>query len=248
MRQSSSAAVRSPASAILAVLVAAFAFVAPATATSAAVSAGTNILIEHYRAPDHTRAVALVEERLTSPTLTGSAERMRLIGFLAGLIVNDPSVIRTVAPRFRTLPYDQPMRLARAIRYSGRPDTLKLFAELKALWPEQDKAIAAIAALGAQPVGTIRDERSTVVIDLALGYFGATGDTSPIERIIRALPTHRTRPTAQHLLVAQSARWTLADLIARHPRVREICLMHLEGPQGEALREILTQAARPSAS
>ena len=219
-------------------------FVLPATPAAAndtlpAPAAAAGRLATWYRTPDSATAVSLVEQELSAELAASAPRRMRLVGFVAGLVATDPAYVDLLAPLFRTLPADQPLRLARAIAYSGRPDWSLHTARLKNLWPEHADAIEALAAKGGRPIPLLAESRNALVVDLAAGYWGATGNPAAIERIIRALPSHRMTQSAEELLVAQAARWYLASAIRSDATVRSIAMAGVDGPHGEPLREIL---------
>lgn len=214
---------------------------APAAAndTGPAPAANTARIANWYRTPDRASAVALVEQELSAELAASAPRRMRLVGFVAGLVATDPAYVDRLAPLFRTLPGDQPLRLARAIAYSGRPDWSLHTARLKNLWPEHAGAIETLAAKGGRPIPLLTESRNALVVDLAAGYWGATGNHAAIERIIKALPTHRMTQSAEELLVAQAARWYLSAAIRSDASIRAIAMAGIDGPHGEPLREIL---------
>lgn len=210
-----------------------------------AVATPGTIVATYHQKPSVAAALTFIETELSGDHLSSASRRMRLIGFMAGLVAADPAFVDRLAPLFRKLPGDQPMRLVRAIAYSGRPDWSLHAARLKNLWPEHASGIETISAKGGRPIPHLTDTKNVLVIDLAAGYWGATGNAAAIERIIAALPTHRMTQSAEQLLVGQAARWHLAAASRTDPAVRAVCMNALDGPHGEALREILDLPQHP---
>ena len=196
----------------------------------------------YYRARDPKAAVALVGDLLEAGAFDANTPRLRIIAFMAGLIANDPMIVRELVPLFAKLPGDQPMRLVRAIMHSGRPDWSLHAARLKHEWPERADEIEMIAKKGGRPIPTLNEDKNTIVVDMNWAYFGAAGNPAAIERIIAALPTSKAMDDPKHLEVAQAARWSLIDAAARSTDVLAICRRLLGGPQDAALRDVIAAA------
>ncbi len=214
------------------------------SATDAALTpdAISAFIANYYRAPDPKAVPAMVKAALDAGLLEQQNRRMVMIGFMAGLIATDASVVDRLAPLFEKLPGDQPMRLPRAIAYSGRPDWSLHTARLKNLWPARAQEIETLAAKGGRPIPLLKTDNNPLIVDMNWAYFGATGQREAIDKIIAVLATASDSTNPQSLLTAQTAKWSLIANAAQHPRVMEICREHLAGPQAEQIKEIIAAA------
>ncbi|MEQ1647082.1 MAG: hypothetical protein ABL898_00730 [Hyphomicrobiaceae bacterium] len=199
-------------------------------------------MANYYRAPEPNVVPSIIQAAINSGLLEQQSRRMPVIAFMAGLIATDPTFVNRLAPLFEKLPGEQPMRLTRAIIYSGRPDWSLHTARLKNMWPTKADEIETLASKGGRSIPHLKTEGNPLVIDMNWAYFGATGHRDAVEKVIAALPTALDGSNAQVLLTAQSAKWSLTSNAAQHPLVLDICHQHRTGPHGEQLKEVITAA------
>jgi hypothetical protein len=201
-----------------------------------------SILETYYQGPLAEHVPAIIQSALAQTAADDRAKRLTLIGFMAGLIADDATVINRLVPVFDKLPGDQPMQLVRAVLYSGRPDGAHHIAALKARWPTRADAIDTIAAAGNKAVYQLKFAGQPEVLAMNWAFFGATGRKEPVLAMIAALADLRQTTDPERLAVAQTVRRSLALRAADDERVKDLCRQALWGSYGDDLRPVLAAA------
>lgn len=200
------------------------------------------ILQNYYQAPLAEHVPAIIDAAMAHGLAEDRSKRLVLIAFIAGLIASDDGFVERLAPVFRKRPGDEPMRLVRAVLYSGRADSQILIDRLKLLWPERAAEITALAAKGAKAVYALSFQDQPVVLDMNWAFFGATGRPEPVMAIIGSLSDLRGTTDPARLAIAHGARWSLAVQARQHERVMDLCRKALWGSHAEDLRGVIKAA------
>lgn len=144
-------------------------------------------------------------------------------GFLAGALAKSPMTAASTIKRLAALPEgDQPIVIF-GIWYSGLAETKSLLAQAARDLPSQRQSIEQLGGMTPPRLVDLPLEQGGWVLDALWGNFIATGDEAPILRIISALPWSQARGDSARMSVGGSARWSLTNNAALHPRVMEIC-------------------------
>jgi hypothetical protein len=199
------------------------------------------IVETYYQGAIKEHIPTLVQASIAHNQTDERAKRLALIAFMAGLIADDATFVERLAPVFHVLPGEQPMRLVRAILYSGRPDWMAQLNRLKGLWPARAAEIDKTASIGAKPVYELKFRGQPEVLDMSWAYFGASGRRESVMAIIDTLADLRSDDPA---LVAAAVvnRRSLADRATRDELVMEICRRALWGSNGNELRAVVIAA------
>ena len=199
----------------------------------------TSFLATYYKRPDPLRLPAILKAAQDNGSMKDKARRHLVVGFLAGLIAEDAKYVMTLAPNFADLPADQPMRLARAIAYSGRTDAGKQTALLKSLWPMKAAEIEKVARENAKPATKLPIDTQSLALDLNWGYFGATGRKEPVAAIIAALAGADDKANATRVANAYQAKLSLAINAMKNDRVLAWCREAQAGPHAAHIKDVL---------
>src|SRR4051812_16069130 len=158
------------------------------------------------------------------------------IGFLASVIANNPDRVDGWLTDFATLPANHQRLVIAALWQAGHPAGADLMR--KAGIAESIRA--EVLRLADTPAQLIADTpvRSPSSMNLQWGAFLATGEERYVVRILDALGSGER-------LLDSSARISVAQHAAAHPRVLEICQAQLDR-QPEEVRGVLRAALADS--
>lgn len=166
-------------------------------------------------------------------------------GFVAGVLGKNPDMARPLAEKLASLPeIDQPV-LVLGIWYSRHPDTKQLLGTLLKSMPAQKQMIEHFLANTAPGILDLPLEQGPWVLDALWGYFMATGDGSPVIRIIGALPWVNVRGDIPRLSVGGAAKWSLTSNAVQHERVLAVCREQVKTQTQEVvevLKEVIESA------
>ena len=177
----------------------------------------------YHKRPDPLRLPAILKAAQDNGYLRDKARRHVVIGFLAGLIAEDAKYVTTLAPYFADLPSDLPLRLPRAIAYSGRADWLRQMQTLKSLWPMKAAEIEAIIRDGGKSIPKLPVDLQALALDLNWGYFGATGRKEPVQAIIAGLAGADDKANPVRISNAYAAKLSLVNNALKNDRVLAWC-------------------------
>ncbi len=177
----------------------------------------------YHKRPDPLLLPVMLKAAQDNGYLRDKARRHLVIGFLAGLIAEDAKYVTTLAPHFAELPSDQPLRLPRAIAYSGRADWLKQMQTLKSLWPMKATEIDAIIRDGGKSIPKLSIDVQAHALDLNWGYFGATGRKEPVQAMIAGLAGADDKANPVRVSNAYAAKLSLATIAMKNDRVLAWC-------------------------
>lgn len=182
----------------------------------------------YHKRPDSLRLPEMLKAAQDNGYLRDKARRHVVIGFLSGLVAEDAKYVSTLAPHFANLPSDLPMRLPRAVAYSGRPDWLRHMQTLKSLWPTKAAEIDAIIKDGPKSVTKLPVDAQALALDLNWGYYGATGRKEPVQAIIAGLAGADDKANLIRVTNAYAAKLSLTTTAMKNDRVLAWCREALE--------------------
>lgn len=161
------------------------------------------------------------------------------IGFFTTVFAQNPQHVSAWLAETKDLPESHRRILAAAAWKSGSAHGARLMQELAAsTHPELRAEIKDLLATGSDPVATT-PVLSASSMNLQWGAFLASGDERHITNVLAALGSGEPG-------LASSARFTLAQNAATHPRVLEICRAQLD-KQPAAVRAELKAALNAAA-
>lgn len=192
----------------------------------------------YYSNPEPQHVVEAIRAASSQGFMKNGKKTPPFIGFIAGVISENPLMAEPLAERLATLPeVDQPVVIL-GIWYSTYPDAKPLLEHLSKLMPSHRTMIDHLLANGRPGILELPLEQGPWVLDTLWGYFLATGDDAPVIRIISALPWVKVRGDVSRLMVGGAARWSLISNAIQHERVMAVCRKE-EASQIEEVKEVL---------
>lgn len=190
----------------------------------------------YYQKPDPARVGDAMAEASRRGLYRNGTNAPPWFGFLAGALAKSPMTAASTVKRLATLPEsDQPI-VVFGIWYSGLPQTKSLLEQVARDMPAQKPIVEQLSRTAAPRMTDIPLEQGGWVLDMLWGNFIATGDEAPVLRIISAVPWSQTRGNSVRMSVGGSARWSLTNNAALHPRVMEICRRQAKAQTPEVAR------------
>jgi hypothetical protein len=177
----------------------------------------------YYQKPEPAKVGDAMAEASRRGLYRGGTNAPPWFGFLAGALAKSPMAAAATVKRLATLPEEDQPIVVFGIWYSGLAQTKPLLQQVARDMPAQKGIVEQLSATAAPRMTDIPLEQGGWVLDMLWGNFIATGDETPILRVISALPWSRTRGNSARMSVGGSARWSLTANAALHPRVMEIC-------------------------
>jgi hypothetical protein len=165
------------------------------------------------------------------------------VGFLAGVIAAQPTRADRLIAAMLPFPQADAWVIVRAVAYSGHPDWKGLLARHAARLPQHAAMIEAYVndrmptlarlvteddptvwtrmrgwlRIGDAPIRPARLAVGPDVLDTLWGVYFATGEATPIGRIVALLPWSQERDDIDRLTVGSMARFTLVANASRDP-------------------------------
>ena len=192
------------------------------------------------------------------------------VGFIAGVIAANPDKAEALIAKMLPLPTGDQWVIVRAIAYSGHPDWRNLLRRFAGRLPARkvliDKYLAgALPRLyqfapeptvstwqsmknkftGAKPPKAFVLEATPELLDTYWGYYFATTQARPINRIIEMLPWAKDIEDVEKLTLGSMAKFTLASNAARDPVLLAIlkdAKEHRPKEMATALAEVIDAA------
>ena len=201
----------------------------------------------YYSKPEPHRVAEAIRTASAKGFMLNGKKAPPFIGFIAGVISKNPSIVPSLADQLDTLPtVDQPV-LILGIWYSAYPEAKPQLARLRASMPIHKEMIDHLLANGRPSLLELPLEQGPWVLDALWGYFMATGDDAPLARIMTALPWVNVRGDVSRLIVGGAARWSLISNAIQHPMVMAICQEQVRTQPKEVadvLREVIAEAEK----
>ncbi len=133
------------------------------------------------------------------------------VGFMAGVLGSEPErAERLVAAMFPMPPEDQ-VAIVRAIAYSGLPDWKELLRRFAERMPARKVLVARHLDDRLPTLPTLPLEGQPAALDTLWGYYFASANMAPVERIVAVLPWARDTEKIDRITIGSMAKWTLAN-------------------------------------
>lgn len=167
------------------------------------------------------------------------------VGFLAGVIGANPRKADDIVDRLMDIKTEDQWVIVRAVAYSGAPNWKAMLTRYADRMPTRthmiekyrdgklptlndivyDKSPGAFEKIGqsvghlfaSHKDGPVKLEPNAEVLDTLWGYYFATAEFGPIDRIIRMLPWSKDRSSTDKLTVGSMAKYTLASNASHDP-------------------------------
>ena len=178
------------------------------------------------------------------------------VGFIAGIIGANPRKADDLIARMFDIKAEDHWVIVRAIAYSGSPAWKALLSRYAERMPTRahmiekfeggklptlndivyekspgafDKFGQSIGSFfGRKPSEVVKLEPNAEVLDTLWGYYFATAEFGPIQRIIRMLPWSKDKSSADKLTVGNMAKYTLASNASHDPDL--LAMLKREAP------------------
>ena len=167
------------------------------------------------------------------------------VGFMAGVLGSNRESAETLIKGMFPLPPEDQVAIIRAIAYSGLPDWKVVLEAFTERMPARRVLIDRFLTGKTLPLDKLGLETGPMTLDTNWGYYFATGDFTPVRRIISALAWTKEPNDIEKLTIAGMARWTLANNAMRDVdlgRFLEAEILRQPKPVAAALRDIVEAA------
>lgn len=165
------------------------------------------------------------------------------VGFIAGVLGANPGRAETLVARMFPMPPEDQVVLIRAIAYSGLPDWKGLLGKFVERMPARMVLLRKYLYGDGKTLSELTID--AYVIDALWGYYFATGQAPPIQRIVGALAWSTDKNDVEKLTVGSMAKWTLATNATRDKELLDILGDEMNRQPAEVrkpLREVIEAA------
>lgn len=177
----------------------------------------------YYKHPDPDSIPDAVKYMSRSGILDNKDAISPIFGFLSGVFRKNPEKINYWLKDLRNIKDNHFEVIILGLWYSGLPDSksrvsslLEKHSRLKPEFSFVNKGLPI-------SIEEIPLEQGPWVLDALWGEFMATGEKTPVQRIISTLPWSEVKGDVNRLMIGGSARWSLTSNAIQHKRVFEIC-------------------------
>jgi len=201
----------------------------------------------YYENPEPNRVPDAVQYMSKSGVLDNNNAISPIFGFLSGVFRGNPEQINLWLKELRNLKEKHLGVVVLGLWYSGLPDSKSRVSALLDQHPKIKPEFSFINQGSPMTVEQIPLEQGPWVLDALWGKFMATGENTPVERIITTLPWLDVKGDTNRLMVGGSARWSLTSNAIQHKRVLEICEEAAKTQNGEVavkLSEVIESAKK----
>lgn len=144
------------------------------------------------------------------------------VGFIAGVLGSNPDKTeRLIAEMFPMPPEDQVV-LVKAIAFSGLANWKSVLERFVERMPARAGLIRKYLYGDGKTLDDLPLEGSSFVLDSHWGYYFATGDEAPVQRIVASLTWVKDKNDIEKLTIASMAKWTLATNASRDKDLLDI--------------------------
>ncbi|MFA7235574.1 MAG: hypothetical protein WC058_01805 [Phycisphaeraceae bacterium] len=198
-------------------------FVAPASAEFQSQEEVSKWMAFYYQHPEPAKVPEAIEFLSHAGILDKDGANPPTFGFLAGVFRENPKLISGWVERLGKMKESHLSVVVLGLWYANLPESQKLACELVDKHPQLNDRHGWVHKATPMPVEKIPLERGPWVLDVLWGNFMATGQKTPVVRIMAALPWMDINGDTKRLLVGGAARWSLLSNAAQHPRVLAFC-------------------------
>lgn len=168
------------------------------------------------------------------------------IGFISGVLYDNPQAARDLVSRMFPMPPEQQVVLIKAIAYSGLEDWRALLGDFVERMPARKVLLDRYLYRDAPLLDKLMtQEHGSFAIDVHWGRYFATGLAPPAQAIIGALAWTAQRDSVEKLTIGSMAKWTLASNATRDKALRDIMKAEMNTQPKEvraALAEVIEAA------
>lgn len=177
----------------------------------------------YYKNPDPNRIPDAVKYMSRSGILDNKNATPPIFGFLSGVFRKNPEKINTWLKDWRNLKENHLEAVILGLWYSGLPDSKLRASSLLDKHPKLKPEFSFMIQASPMVIEEIPLEQGPWVLDALWGEFMATGEKTPVQRIISVLTWSDIKGDINRLMVGGSARWSLTSNAIQHKKVLEIC-------------------------
>lgn len=175
------------------------------------------------------------------------AEQFRwntLIGFIAGVIKNNPQLSTPLADLIVQVPDKERQPLLMGLFYGGHQKSSQALQQLSGKLPAYKNGIERFLS---QPIADVTKmfplEDNAGAIDVNWGYFMATGEFKPLQRIMSAMPWRHlkddgTAKTKSKILIGRLALGSIQSKMRTSSRISMLCQQAIKTQPKEIADEL----------
>lgn len=146
-----------------------------------------------------------------------------IFGFLSGTFRDNPDKMASWVKQLNSLKEQHFGVVILGVWYAALPESRKTVYALLEKRPKLKANFAFLYTGEPMSVEQIPLEEGPWVLDALWGKFMATGNSTPVERIITTLPWVDAKGDTNRLLIGGAANWSLTSNAVQHKRVLDIC-------------------------
>jgi hypothetical protein len=192
-----------------------------------------------YRAkPEPNRLPDAVRVMIASGALADLDQAGVYVGFVAGVLGDNPGQARTLIGRLFPMPPEHQVIVVKA-------EWREIMTEAAERMPARKVLIDKYLYKNAPTLETLPLDSGAFAMDANWGYFFATGSPEPIERVIGALVWSADKNNLERLTLGNMAKWTLASNAQRSPDILAILKTRVaaqKAPIAVALKDVIDAA------
>lgn len=177
----------------------------------------------YYEKPEPNRIPDAVDFMSKSGILDNDKASSPIFGFLSGIFRNNPDKVDSWINQFSSFKEQHLKVIVLGLWYADLPESRKTVYALLDKHPNLKDSLSYLYEGAPITVEQIPLAQGAWVLDALWGNFMATGDKTPVERIITALPWIDVKGNINQLIVGGAARWSLQSNAVQHKRVLDIC-------------------------
>jgi hypothetical protein len=167
------------------------------------------------------------------------------IGFVGGVLGANPDQAERLVSRMFPMPPEDQVVLIRAIAYSGLADWKGLLQKFVERMPARMVLLRKYLYGDGKTLAELPVQEGAHVLDALWGYYFATGEPEPIQRIVGALAMSNDKNDLEKLTIGSMAKWTLATNASREKELLDILAAEMNTQPAEVrkpLREVIEAA------
>jgi len=177
----------------------------------------------YYLKPEPNRVPDAIRYMSEAGFLDNEKAAPPIFGFLAGTLQSNPDKMALWISQLGSLNERHLGVVVLGVWYAALPESQKTVYALIEKHPVLKPDFEFLYGGTPMSVKQIPLEQGPWVLDALWGKFMATGDSTPVERIISTLPWIDVKGDINRLLVGGAARWSLTSNAVQHKRVLDIC-------------------------
>lgn len=184
--------------------------------------------IDSYRLKPDVKDVPRAVKAMSGLGLfTGQDKAAFFIGFLAGVLGDNPKTARRHIRKLLPLPANEQAVIIKAIAFSGLPDWREILGELQPQFEARRVLLVKYLAGDALPLQQLTLDAEPNLLDTLWGYYYATGRFEPVIQIISSLDWVAREDEPDKLTIGSMVKWTLAANAGRNDELLKLYRMQV---------------------